>query len=56
VVADKAGGAVLTADQLTNLVVKARAGFLHSPKELLVVLKEKDGGVTSALCDASWFG
>ena len=55
VVADKAGGSVLTADQLTNLVVNARAGFLHSPKELLVINKEEGGGVVSVLCDVGWF-
>jgi hypothetical protein len=54
-VADKAGGAVLTADQLTNLVVKARAGFLRSPKELLVVSLEDGGSVVSTLCEAGWF-
>ncbi|QCH15451.1 hypothetical protein CB0101_11425 [Synechococcus sp. CB0101] len=55
VVADRKGGAVLTADQLTGLVVKARAGFLRSPKELLVVSLEDGGSVVSTLCEAGWF-
>jgi hypothetical protein len=55
VVADRQGGAVLTADQLTDLVVKARAGFHHTPRELLVVHKEEDGGITSALVETPWF-
>lgn len=55
VVKDHESGAVLTADQLTNLVVKARAGFFDSPKELLVIHREENGGVTSALLDTGWF-
>lgn len=55
VVRDRESGAVLTADQLTDLVVKARAGFLHSPRELLVVHREESGAVTSALLGTDWF-
>lgn len=50
-------GSKATLGEVVSWVVKARAGFLSNPREVLVVaVREDEKAVETALCEVGWFG